>query len=1005
MDNFNHAAAKAVYDVISKMDDDSALVFSRILVRDMVYGDIENNRRAVDSYAQEIMEDIERDVVKAFSGTAVEEDVFELVSKVDPWAHGDPDWVKRDRRGRFSRTSSANVNIGGTNYQAKIKNKGKGKKVVLREQKPGQQPRNIDVAQALSSANKKGNAFAQKWTEQTDGRTNQQTYNRIQAGSQLMRDVGMATGNPNLALAGTVGAYAGALGPSAEQVIGPSMRRTAYRYRGTERPVDSQLTRNATRMIAADMQEQRATPASYSAEDRMEQSTAAAASYLMSRLPDKKWSEIQRQSGKMPPSEGVIINSEGKIITQAVGYQEDHFLPFNLKNLKGLNGGSYVRTRSSGGLTSEDIYTGLMSNARSVTVVSRSGVFTIDFADDFRGQRRYSDKATQMVNRYEKTLDAIQSETINRRSLDPAERVAIREEVEREYSWMADTWEGRQEMENLIKEREKQYKASAHLTRDEIEEIDAKAKEAAKNPNIRTGSAVGPGDRAVGGVGGRPQRMPDTEEGRYKVIRAELISNALDDKQARNYRLDGEGYAAALEALREQYPYYIENIRYQARAEGIGASREKDSGYVSPGANRPNAVREGYFGTEPGKSNKFSASETNYQRRKDAPFSPRKEEGSTETSTATSGVSAGAPKRPESAAERQRSSMSRVKAEQTLAGVAATAAGFAMAEPTVFPALNKINQIDGSTDERNQKIADLLNDSREREAVMREINTVKSRLRATKEPSSTQAAEELDAGLKTYRQMMSMASNRAFDRDSYRSSPDSPYRFDDVAPGRPREEYARQFQMLVGATPEGASDSGLKRMATAHLHQADAYEEAARGEVDIQRALDSVNRLNVDENTASQFAQMLEMIAERGDTKTAKDRAATHRAQAAKLEKARAVLQEYSTTQQSVDEKERKANSSNTSQRTLSQSPRTRVDTKLADLRTLQAHIDREGDENDLIAIDEMVNYAQNVANGDSDVEDVRSEFRENWARMSPRGQQMAARFLGGSVWDMSDDD
>ena len=95
---------------------------------------------------------------------------------------------------------------------------------------------------------------------------------------------------------------------------------------------------------------------------------SGAGSAIVEQLPDARSCpaqaalyNLQLASGNTPPSEGVIINANGQIVTQAVGYGDDHYLPFNLKNLKALKGGEYIRTRSVGGLTSEDIYTGLIS--------------------------------------------------------------------------------------------------------------------------------------------------------------------------------------------------------------------------------------------------------------------------------------------------------------------------------------------------------------------------------------------------------------------------------------------------------------------------------------------------------------------------------------------------------------------------------------------------------------------------------------------------------------------
>ena len=110
-------------------------------------------------------------------------------------------------------------------------------------------------------------------------------------------------------------------------------------------------------------------------------------------------------SGEVPPSQGVIIDADGDVVSQAVGFNGDHYLPFDLRNLGSLQGGQYVRTRATGGPTTEDIYTGLMTGARQIQVVSNSGVFTVEFDPDLRGGRRYTDKARRMVSRYEEMLE------------------------------------------------------------------------------------------------------------------------------------------------------------------------------------------------------------------------------------------------------------------------------------------------------------------------------------------------------------------------------------------------------------------------------------------------------------------------------------------------------------------------------------------------------------------------------------------------------------------------
>jgi hypothetical protein len=42
----------------------------------------------------------------------------------------------------------------------------------------------------------------------------------------------------------------------------------------------------------------------------------------------------------------VIIDADGDVVSQAVGFSDDHYLPFDLANLTRLRGGQYVRTEA-----------------------------------------------------------------------------------------------------------------------------------------------------------------------------------------------------------------------------------------------------------------------------------------------------------------------------------------------------------------------------------------------------------------------------------------------------------------------------------------------------------------------------------------------------------------------------------------------------------------------------------------------------------------------------------
>ena len=96
------------------------------------------------------------------------------------------------------------------------------------------------AAPALEGARPQtGTTFAVRWTASgpNDHSTNERTYRRVQAGAQLLEHVP----DKRVKAAAQVGQFAGQFGPEAEKVVGPAARRTAYRYRGTERMPDKQL--------------------------------------------------------------------------------------------------------------------------------------------------------------------------------------------------------------------------------------------------------------------------------------------------------------------------------------------------------------------------------------------------------------------------------------------------------------------------------------------------------------------------------------------------------------------------------------------------------------------------------------------------------------------------------------------------------------------------------------------------------------------------------------------
>jgi hypothetical protein len=477
-------------------------------------------------------------------------------------------------------------------------------------------------------------SFADDWTSagvDHPMNSNARLYGRVEAGSKFLGQI--APAGSKMQMAAAFGEFVGRQGPQAERVLGPRARTTLYRYRGTERAPDKDLTEPYNRARTGGYSFDNLSPenqgkvralqrsavtryknqhggkitpeeaeqvrgvvlrrqfgvserdATQAAEAGRTRSFQAAQTYMQSKVPNDKLYDLQLKSGHTPPSEGVIIDKNGKIVTQAIGYGDDHYLPFNLKNLKGLRGGEYIRTRSVGGPTTEDIYTGLVSGAKRLTVVSRSGVFTITFDDTFRGTRRYNDKAGRMVNRYGKILDAIKSEQVERMPLDPEVRAQIANDVETEMGWATP-----REKRRMMQQRETEYKENPFLTRSDEEAI----------------------ERRVAQIGG--------DDRTRNTVRAQLRNDRLESK-AYNFRLNGDGYAAAIKALEEQFPYYLISD-FRPTREGRYESAI-DRGYVKPRYNRPSGAMEGYYDTSingaigtdslGNPSGKFSADRADYQ--------------------------------------------------------------------------------------------------------------------------------------------------------------------------------------------------------------------------------------------------------------------------------------------------------------------------------------------------------------------------------------------------------
>lgn len=494
-------------------------------------------------------------------------------------------------------------------------------------------------------------SFASNWTDaRTKGSSNERLYARTTAASGFLTSV--APYGSSLQIAGAFGQFVGSHGPDAEKVLGPGIRRAAYRYRGTEKTPDSAMVEEYQRTIRgterrevltpdedADLKRRQNRAVTAAREAKWRQANAGGvgdprrvtrltvdeeatfgnrevkrekafvpiqavtldknerahvlndvrarymaerasqtrpvgiaadrgrdviSSHLAENAPNKDLFALQLDSGNTPPSEGVIIDKEGNIAVQAVGYGDDHYLPFNLKNMKQLRGGEYIRTRSVGGPTSEDIYTGLLMGAKRIQVNSRSGSFIVEFEDDFTGKRRYNDKAKRMVRRYEQILDSVQSEQVDRQSVRPEIRAQFSEEIDTKYPGMR-----RPEKKKMLQTRIDEYKRDPEMSEED---------EVAFERYIT----------------GQTQGM---EEKRAAAVRSDAWNAWRSDKEFK-YRLNGIGYAAALKALQEQFPYYIETYDRPIKDQPERASFEPDKGYIQPGRNRPSQAASGLHGAK-----------------------------------------------------------------------------------------------------------------------------------------------------------------------------------------------------------------------------------------------------------------------------------------------------------------------------------------------------------------------------------------------------------------------
>jgi hypothetical protein len=491
--------------------------------------------------------------------------------------------------------------------------------------------------------------------------------NRVADATGLLQDSLGDIAPRKLKYALAVANHVGQFGPEAQKVIGPAADRAAYRYRGTERSLDTKLI-GALDQLRRDplvTNSRQFTEAAIGGIEREEGwDSGAVLTYFHNQLPNPDLNELQRKSGVIPPSEGIIINSKGQVAHQSSGYADDWYLPFNLKHLTGLKGGQYIRTRSFGGPTTEDIYTGLMSGAKSMTVISHNGIYTVDFDRNLRGGRRFNDKAARMVGRYGSLLDAVRNGSVtaggnvSRSRMNELRASAL--EIEPD--------ENSTQFKTLVRQAEAEERRNPQLSQVEKDKAAQDWLATAAGRNRTRDGNVQRGDQLVGEVldrraneeflahkeeaarwGGPPLRSlsqmraqigaeyaaAPTKEAQVRLL-AEMMGNKQSDRfnahmtqvdeankdRLEPLRLNGRGYHTALLALKEQFPYYIADVRYHewrdetGRGEDTTHERAQDTGYVMPKHNRPQEAQAGYFDDMINGTGKVRADSIRHQNRR-----------------------------------------------------------------------------------------------------------------------------------------------------------------------------------------------------------------------------------------------------------------------------------------------------------------------------------------------------------------------------------------------------
>lgn len=461
-------------------------------------------------------------------------------------------------------------------------------------------------------------------------------FNRLKSGG------GVLSSNDATRQYGQMAELAGQFGSEADAVLGPAARRAAYRYRGTEKQPDQELrmafgsrelqaldavagSRNpemrdefGEKFQASGGRDGKMHPAAGAAAHRLRESSTRgddgdpmsedelrmkvradiATAHMIRTLPDDPFvAELSVASGQVLPSQGIVVDADGDLVAQSVGYAEDHYLPFDLKNLRRLKGGQYVRTRMQGGMTGEDVYTLAQSGARMGTVVSSSGVFTLEMDPNYRGARANPERGRQIYDRYLKILDAVDQSGLYVKDLPPERLEAVKAKAK---TLGVDQKRDKERWAQLV---DAEREDSVQLTSEERDSIVERVEnEVDTNPAFRSLNTR--------------QRAAEAE-----VMVRDRMEEAQDEK-LRPLRLNAEGYNLALKTLQQQFPYFIRTASFEplkSRKDGEGffkvrglpeqqAARQRprasDRGYVRPGGIKSQSTQEGYYATAGPRSRK-----------------------------------------------------------------------------------------------------------------------------------------------------------------------------------------------------------------------------------------------------------------------------------------------------------------------------------------------------------------------------------------------------------------